>query len=89
MASLKKTVAEDLIVPAGFGRLMAGSVASMAVDSSLPGIAPVRARATRYQPPLPWQLPCREGSATAARRALALEPTDEPLTCWNHRRRPS
>lgn len=89
MASLKKTVAEEVGVPAGYGRLMAGSVAAMAVDSTLPGITPVRARVSRYRPPLPWQLPCREGSATVARRALSAQPTDEPSTCWNHRSRPS
>lgn len=88
MASLKKMHAEEAIVPTSFSRLMEGAVTAMTVDPALPGITSPRPKATPYRTPMPWELPCREGSAEAARAALTASPLREPMAPRTARRRP-
>lgn len=89
MANLKKIHAEEAVAPAGYSRLVQGTLSALTVDPALPTVSPPRARPPRYQTPLPWQLPPRGGDASAARRALTLAPMMDPPVAVTARRRPS
>ena len=89
VANLKKVHAEEAVAPAGYGRLVQGTLSALTVDPALPSVSPPRARQPRYQTPLPWQLPPRGGDASAARSALTLAPMMDPPVVIATRRRPT